>query len=187
MGKEADCTRTVEEAIAQLGGLDILISNAGHTRFIPFADLHGPTSEDWDTCFAVNVKAQPLLFRAALSTFNANPEGGVFILTSSIAGIGPAGSSMPYSVTKAAQLHCMKCLAVTQGAKVRTNAILPGLLLTEWGLRYGDSIKALEERAILKKTTDLEDCAQAYVDTARNTSLTGQQIVIGKSRTHEAL
>ena len=53
-------------------------------------------------------------------------------MSSSIAGITAAGSSMPYSVTKAAQLHLMKCLAKTQGPKIRVNAILPGLLLTEW-------------------------------------------------------
>ena len=39
---------------------------------------------------------------------------------------------MAYSVTKAAQLHLMKCLASTQGPKARVNAVLPGLLLTEW-------------------------------------------------------
>jgi NAD(P)-dependent dehydrogenase (short-subunit alcohol dehydrogenase family) len=39
---------------------------------------------------------------------------------------------MPYSVTKAAQLHLMRCLASTQGPKVRVNAVLPGWLATEW-------------------------------------------------------
>lgn len=39
---------------------------------------------------------------------------------------------MAYSVTKAAGLHLMKNLAYTQGPKIRINAILPGLLLTEW-------------------------------------------------------
>jgi len=39
---------------------------------------------------------------------------------------------MPYSVSKAAQLHLMRCLAATQGPKVRVNAVLPGLLKTEW-------------------------------------------------------
>jgi NAD(P)-dependent dehydrogenase (short-subunit alcohol dehydrogenase family) len=90
--------------------------------------------------------------RAALSTFTANPDGGAFIVTSSIAGIRPSGSSMPYSVTKAAQLHLMRCLAATQGPKVRVNAVLPGLLLTEWGQLYGEGmVKVLEERAWLKK------------------------------------
>lgn len=58
---------------------------------------------------------------------------------------------MGYSVSKAAGLHLMKCLAATQGPKLRINAILPGLLLTEWGLRYSeDRIKALKEKAVLK-------------------------------------
>jgi NAD(P)-dependent dehydrogenase (short-subunit alcohol dehydrogenase family) len=39
---------------------------------------------------------------------------------------------MPYSVTKAAQLQLVKCLAVTVGPKIRVNTVLPGLLLTEW-------------------------------------------------------
>jgi NAD(P)-dependent dehydrogenase (short-subunit alcohol dehydrogenase family) len=59
---------------------------------------------------------------------------------------------MPYSVTKAAQLHLMRCLASTQGPKVRVNAVSPGLLLTEWGQLYGEEmVKRLEERAWLKK------------------------------------
>jgi NAD(P)-dependent dehydrogenase (short-subunit alcohol dehydrogenase family) len=70
--------------------------------------------------------------REALATFNANADGGVFIITSSIAGRIPGGSSMPYSVTKAAQLHLMRCLASTQGPKIRVNAVLPGFLRTEW-------------------------------------------------------
>jgi NAD(P)-dependent dehydrogenase (short-subunit alcohol dehydrogenase family) len=156
MGLEADCIRTVEESISKLGGLDIIISNAvcllslpslnpsfspspstdtqpkGFTRFSPFSDLSAPTEEDWDTCYAVNVKAQIHLIKAALPTFNSNPEGGAFIITSSISGRNPGGSSMPYSVTKAAQLHLMRCLASTQGPKVRVNAVLPGWLATEW-------------------------------------------------------
>ena len=151
MGVEVDCIRTVKESIAKLGGLDIIISNAvnlpptphflssilnfriqGYTRFSDFADLNAPTVEDWDTCYAVNVKAQAFLMREAVPTFNTNPDGGVFIISSSIAGRVTGGSSMPYSVTKAAQLHLMRCLASTQGPKVRINAVLPGLLMTEW-------------------------------------------------------
>jgi NAD(P)-dependent dehydrogenase (short-subunit alcohol dehydrogenase family) len=72
------------------------------------------------------------LLRAALPTFNANSEGGAMVITSSVAGTSIGGSSMAYCVTKAAQLHLMRCLAQTQGSKVRINAVLPGLLLTEW-------------------------------------------------------
>ncbi|RDL37933.1 Short-chain dehydrogenase protein sdr [Venustampulla echinocandica] len=179
MGVEADCIRTVKETIAQLGGLDIIISNAGHTRFSKFSDLNAPTVEDWDTCFAVNVKAQTFLMREALPTFNANPEGGVFIITSSIAGICTSGSSMPYTVTKAAQLHLMLCMAATQGPKIRVNAIMPGWLDTEWGNKYSQGrINEVIAKSWLKKGTDLEDCAQTFIDVARNTSMTGQKISV---------
>lgn len=103
-------------------------------------------------CWAVNVKGQMALVRAAMPHFNQNPEGGVFIMTSSVAvciaeylqtgdrsmlsrnwqGVKPSGSSLPYSVTKAAGLQLMKGLASSQGKNVRINAVLPGLLLTEW-------------------------------------------------------
>lgn len=72
------------------------------------------------------------LVRKALPIFNANPEGGAVVITSSVAGTSMGGSSMAYSVTKCAQLHLMRCLAQTQGSKLRINAVLPGLLLTEW-------------------------------------------------------
>ncbi|TAQ85006.1 hypothetical protein B7494_g6675 [Chlorociboria aeruginascens] len=178
-------------------GVKAVMIQGGYTRFSKFSDLSAPSIEDCklspkqplfnvsgdaelgDKCYAVNVKAQAFLMREALPTFNSNPEGGVFLITSSIAGVNISGSSMPYSVTKAAQLHLMRCLAGTQGPKVRVNAILPGLLLTEWGARYPkDDIKMMEGRAWLKKVTDLEDTAQAFVDAAKNSSMTGQKIQV---------
>ncbi|KFY86387.1 hypothetical protein V498_07516 [Pseudogymnoascus sp. VKM F-4517 (FW-2822)] len=181
MGVEADCVRLVEESIEKLGGLDVIVSNAGWTRFSSIPDLHATTTADWDTCFAVNVKAQNYLLRTALPTFTANPEGGAFIMTSSIAGVATSGSSLPYCVTKAAQLQLMRVFAASQGPKVRCNAVCPGLLLTEWGQKYPESmIKFLEEKAYLKKVTDLEDCAQSFIDIARNSSMTGQKIVVGE-------
>jgi len=86
---------------------------------------------------------------------------------------------MAYSVTKAAQNHLMRCLAQTQGAKVRVNSVLPGLLLTDWGARFGEEqIKIIKARAVLKKETDLEDCADMYVAIAKNSSMTGQRVQV---------
>lgn len=100
------------------------------------------------------------LMQTAAPIFNSNPEGGVYLVTSSIAvnkypsihpdlretkeradlsvhqGSTQSGSSMAYSVTKAAGLHLMKSLAATQGPKIRVNAILPGQLLTDWVRLY---------------------------------------------------
>lgn len=180
VGVAAECERCVQETIKNLGGLDILIGNAGYTKFTTdFGDLDALSEQDWDKCWAVNVKGKLALMRAVAPTFRANPEGGVFLITSSVAGVTQGGSSMAYSVTKAAQLHLMKCLATSQGEKVRINAVLPGLLLTDWGNLYGEErIKALKDHAALKKETDLQDCANAFVMLAKNTSITGAKIQV---------
>ncbi|KAK7720192.1 hypothetical protein SLS57_005599 [Botryosphaeria dothidea] len=164
VGVTAECERCVQETIKNLGGLDILIGNAGYTKFTTdFGDLDALSEQDWDKCWAVNVKGKLALMRAVAPTFRANPEGGVFLITSSVA------------------LHLMKCLATSQGEKVRINAVLPGLLLTDWGNLYGEErIKALKDHAALKKETDLQDCANAFVMLAKNTSITGAKIQVGK-------
>ncbi|KAH8422873.1 SDR family NAD(P)-dependent oxidoreductase [Aspergillus melleus] len=176
---QGDCSRAVKTTIEQLGGLDIVVSNAGWTRITQFADLDATTDEDWDRCWSTNVKSNLWLFKEALPTFNANPEGGVFLITSSTAAVMAMGSSLPYSVTKAAGLHLMKCLAQTQGNKVRVNAVLPGLLLTEWGQRFPpESVERYKEKAVLNRVVDVEDTANAYVVLAQNSSMTGQSIQI---------
>jgi NAD(P)-dependent dehydrogenase (short-subunit alcohol dehydrogenase family) len=74
------------------------------------------------------VKSNVLLFRAAQPHFKANPDGGVFLIQSSIAGLFTNGSSMAYSVCRAAGLHLTHCLAETQGPNIRVNAVAPGLV-----------------------------------------------------------
>ena len=94
--------------------------------------------------------------QAAGPIFDSNLDGGVYLISSSVAGISQGGSSMAYSVTKAAGLHLMKCIATTQGPKTRINAVLPGLLLTEWGLKYSEERqKALKDAAPLKHEVSL--------------------------------
>ncbi|KAK7416720.1 hypothetical protein QQX98_005046 [Neonectria punicea] len=178
-GIPEDNIRIVNETVAKLGGLDITVANAGWTRFSDFSDLGALSLEEWDKCWATNTMAHLQLMQAAGPIFNANPEGGVYLITSSIAGRTQSGSSMAYSVTKAAGLHLMKCIAATQGPKLRINAVLPGQLLTEWGLQFTDEEIAQEQsESILKHETYLDDCADAYISLAKHTSMTGQQITV---------
>ncbi|KAJ5157476.1 uncharacterized protein N7482_008576 [Penicillium canariense] len=178
-GSQSDCINTVKTTIEQLGGIDVIISNAGWTKMTNFGDLDAMDDEDWDKCWSINVKSSFHLFKAALPTFNANPEGGVFIITSSTAGVTPSGSSLPYAVTKSAAIHLMKCLAQSQGSKVRVNAVLPGLLLTEWGQRFSpEQIKGWTDKTVLKHAPEVEDTADAYLSISKNTSMTGQTVQI---------
>lgn len=86
---------------------------------------------------------------------------------------------MAYAVTKTAQWQLVKCLAVTQGPKIRINTVLPGLLLTEWGLKYSEErLQAAKNAAVLKHETFLQDCADAYIMLAKNTSMTGMKVQV---------
>lgn len=178
-GSKTDCVNAVKTTIEQFGGLDVIVSNAGWTKITNFADLDAMDDEDWDKCWNMNVKSSLYLFKAALPTFNANPDGGAFIITASIAGVSATGSSLPYAVSKAALIHLMKCLAQTQGSRVRINAVLPGLLLTEWGQQFPkDKIEAWTDKTALKRVPEVEDTADMYVTIAKNSSMTGQSITI---------
>ncbi|KAE8337411.1 hypothetical protein BDV24DRAFT_154360 [Aspergillus arachidicola] len=179
VGIRDDCVRVVQRAIEELGGLDIVISNAGWTKFAEFHDLHALSEDDWDKCWATNVKSHLHIFREVLPTFNMNPDGGAFLITSSTAAISATGSSMAYAVSKAAGLHLMKALAQTQGSRVRINAVLPGFLLTEWGQRFSlEQRSTFENQAVLKRAATLEDCADVFVTLAKNMSMTGQSIPV---------
>ncbi|KAH6608277.1 hypothetical protein Trco_004590 [Trichoderma cornu-damae] len=177
--KREDNVRLVQETVKGFGGLDIIVANAGWTKMSQFGNLHALTDDEWNKCWMVNVMSHLQLIQEAAPIFNANPEGGVYLITSSVAGVTNGGSSMAYSVTKAAGLQLMKNLAYTQGPKIRINAILPGLLLTEWGQRFGPSnIEAIKSASTLRQETNLDDCADAFISAAKNTSMTGQEIVV---------
>ncbi|KEF62409.1 alcohol dehydrogenase, partial [Exophiala aquamarina CBS 119918] len=180
IGIVADCIRLVNETIKTLGGLDIIVNNAGWTKFTDFNDLEALTHEEWLKCWQVNVMSHLVLMQQASPIFNTNDDGGVLLVTSSVAGIALGGSSMGYAVTKAAGLQLVRCLAYTQGPKIRVNAILPGLLLTEWGLKFSEEqLQMSKDQAVLKQETNLEDCADAFLFAARNSSMTGREIIVG--------
>jgi len=159
-GNMAEVSELVKQAREQLGGLDVIIGNHGWTRFSDFNDLNSMSEAEWDKCWKTNVLGMKQLVADALPVFNDNAEGGVFVVTSSIAGRSIGGSSMAYSVTKAAQLHLVKCMAKTQGSKVRINSVLPGLLLTDWGMAYGEErVAMLKDAAVLKKEVRRVSCS----------------------------
>lgn len=136
VGDKASIQCLVQETIEVMGRLDIVISNAGWTRVTNFQNFsEGTLESDWDKCFIYNVKSHLWFFEAALPHLEKNE--GSFVSTASLAGVKPSGSSLPYSVTKAAQIHLVKGLAVICGNKgVRVNSVSPGLLMTDWGKQF---------------------------------------------------
>lgn len=178
LGDASAPARLVAEVDQQFGRLDLLVHNAATTRFIPFPDLEAVTEEVWDELFAVNTRAAFFLARAAAPLMRQN-GGGHIITTSSIAGLSSGGSSLPYAVSKAALIHLTKCLATALAPDIRVNSVAPGLLMTRWVAGFSEQrLEAMSEAALLKKPTDLDDVAAAFVMLAKNTSMTGQIVVV---------
>jgi NAD(P)-dependent dehydrogenase (short-subunit alcohol dehydrogenase family) len=137
VSQRSEIERLVAETVATMGRLDVVVSNAGWTRLTNFFDLDQQVEEsDWDKCFNVNVKSHLWLLYAAKphleKTYASEGVGGAFVTIASLAGVRPSGSSLPYSVTKAAEIHLTKGLATICGPKVRCNSVSPGLMMTEW-------------------------------------------------------
>lgn len=178
VSQTAEVKRLVDETAEAFGRIDLLINNAGTTKFVPFSNIEGLEEEDWDRILGLNTKAPFFTARAVAQVMRQN-GGGQIINTASIAGLGPRGSSIAYAVSKAGMIHLTKCLAIALAPQIKVNAVAPGLLLTRWGLLYGEElIKKMEQQMPTQKVPTLEDCAAAYVMLARNDSITGQVITV---------
>ena len=93
VSKRTELIRLVEETVAAMGKLDVVVSNQGWTRMRDFYNLDENVEEsDWDKCFNMNVKSHLFLFHAAKN--DLEKTNGAFITTASLAGVVPSGSSV---------------------------------------------------------------------------------------------
>ncbi|HVN50300.1 MAG TPA: glucose 1-dehydrogenase [Acidimicrobiales bacterium] len=169
--------RLVDEAVRVHGRLDVLVNNAGTTKVIPHADLDAATEEVFRRILDVNLIGTFELTKLALPHLRATGSGAVVNVTS-IAGIRPTGSSIPYAVSKAALNHLTDLLANVTGPEVRVNAVAPGLIRTPWTADWGPIHDLMAERAPLGRSGEPDDVAAAIVDIAANPYLTGQVVVV---------
>jgi meso-butanediol dehydrogenase/(S,S)-butanediol dehydrogenase/diacetyl reductase len=127
-----DVTRAdqVEQLMARtretMGGLDLLVNNAGIVHFAPLDDFD---EEHWDRLFAVNVKGVFLCSRAALPALVE--RGGCIVNVASVAGKRGHPLGTGYCATKFAVVGITQSLAAELGPRgVRVNAVCPGILAT---------------------------------------------------------
>lgn len=182
VGDDAQVRAMVERTQRELGGLDVLVNNAGTTHFVAHTDLDALTDAVWDDIFQVNVKGAFYCTRAAMPLLKAR-KGNVVNVTS-VAGISGQGSSIPYCASKAA-LNCMtQSLARAFGPDVRVNAVAPGPILTRWLAGREAQVEKYLELAPLKRAADPDDIADAVIYLATGTTLTtGQVLVVDGGRT----
>ena len=167
------CRSLVDATIGRFGRIDVLVNNAGTTKVIPHADLDAATDEVWRGIFDVNVLGAWHMTRAALPALRAN-GAGVVINVSSLAGVRPVGSSIPYAASKAALNHMTLLLAQALAPEVRVNAVAPGLVDTPWTADWDAVREAVRSQAPLRRSALPHDVAEAVLALVTSGFVTGQ-------------
>jgi 3-oxoacyl-[acyl-carrier protein] reductase len=180
VSREAEAEALIGGAAEKLGGLDVLVNNAGATEFIPFPDLDAVTAEILDRLYKNNVESIFFCSRAAGKIMNSQEAGGSIVNLASISGMLPRGSSIPYSVSKAAIIHLTKCLAQVLAPKIRVNSVSPGIIQnTRWNSTNKNfdpaAYQAGAQGVPLKRLGEPEDIAEAiyYLGSSASAFVTG--------------
>ena len=128
VSSEVDVVRMLHEAEERLGGLDVLVNNAGIQISRPSEQL---TSADFDKVLAVNLRGAFLCAREAIKRFLTDARPGLVINVSSVHQLIPKPNYLGYSVSKGGMQNLTSTLALEYaGRGVRVNAIAPGATIT---------------------------------------------------------
>jgi ketoreductase RED2 len=166
----------LDATIERFGQLDLLVNNAGWTTVVPHGDLDALTDEIFLKTFEVNVFGTWFLTKAAMPLLRQSADGHVVNITS-IAGVRPVGSSIAYSMTKAALNQMTRLLAKSHGP-VRVNAVAPGLVATPWTSDWDALHAGVAAMAPLHRSATPDDCAEAVLALVRNKYVTGEVFVV---------
>jgi NAD(P)-dependent dehydrogenase (short-subunit alcohol dehydrogenase family) len=162
LSTEAGNVSLVDEAVRELGGIDILVSVAGHQQAVQ--DIADLTSEQFDETFRTNVYALFWLCKAALPHLTA---GASVIATSSVQAYNPSPQLLDYAATKAAINAFSKALAQQVAERgIRVNVVAPGPFWTPLQVSGGQPTEALPkfgQQAPLGRAGQPAELAGAYV------------------------
>ena len=179
---EAEVKAMVKRCRDELGGLDVLVNNAGTTRFIKHSDLDALTDEVWDEILGVNLKGTFYCCRAAMPLLQERQ--GAIVNVTSIAGVKGEGSSIPYAASKAAENCLTQSLARAFAPRVRVNAVAPGPVLTRWLAPYQEMIDRYVEATPMRAAATPDQVAEVVEFLALSASLvTGQIVIVDGGRT----
>ncbi|MDP3739079.1 MAG: SDR family oxidoreductase [Hyphomonadaceae bacterium] len=186
VAEDADCRALAETAAKQLGGIDVLVNNAGITKFASHADLDALDAEDFMRLYKVNVVGTYQMTRAARPHLDKAGGKASVVIVSSIAGVTGIGSSIAYASTKGALNTMTLSLARALAPGIRVNAVCPGYIASGWFTKYqGSSVEdQTAERVIqstpLKVASQPEDIAETILFFAGPESrhVTGEFIIV---------
>jgi NAD(P)-dependent dehydrogenase (short-subunit alcohol dehydrogenase family) len=187
----ADVDHVFDDVLASLGGLDVLINNAGITG--PTAPIEDIDGTGWERTIAVNLHSQYYFARRAVPLLRRSSAGPSLIAMGSVASRLGYAFRTPYASSKWATVGLTKSLAIELGPHgIRVNAILPGPIegervqaaIAERAIAAGISVDAMREQYLskisLRRLATVDDVAALALflcsPAARN--VTGQSISV---------
>ena len=168
------------------GRTDVLVNNAGTTRWVPFEDLDALTPDVWDEVLGVNLLGAFSCARALAPALRRSR--GAVVDVASVSAARAIGSSIPYGVSKAALVQLTRALARALAPEVRVNAVSPGTVETRWQVDHhgaeGFADLAEHERRVspLQRTAQPEHVAQVVLGLLAADMVTGQEVVVDGGR-----
>jgi 2-deoxy-D-gluconate 3-dehydrogenase len=124
----AQSRAAVDEAVAELGGLDVFVNNAGGSIVEPAIDV---SEEDFDAVWSLNTRSTFFLAQYAARSMRQS-GGGSIVNMASQAGLVALPGEASYCTAKAAVIHLTKCFAVEWGQYgIRVNAVAPTFIETD--------------------------------------------------------
>jgi 3-oxoacyl-[acyl-carrier protein] reductase len=185
IAQSQDADAAVAYAVERMGGLDILVQNAG---IYPWTLIENISPEEWDSVMGVNLRGTFLAARAALTVMRAKKSGRM-IFTSSIT--GPRVTSPGhghYSASKAGINGFIKAAALEfSGYGITVNGVEPGNILTEAVVAHRSKafIKGMEDSIPLGRLGTPRDIANAVLFLASDEAsyITGTTIIVDGGQT----
>ncbi len=157
----AHCRKIVDTAIAELGGIDILVNNAAHQA--TFDDIREISDEEWELTFRVNIHAMFYLTKAAVPHM---PPGSAIINTASVNSDMPNPTLLAYATTKGAIQNFTAGLAQLLADKeIRANAVAPGPIWTPLipSTMDAERVSNFGKQVPMKRPGQPAELATAYV------------------------
>jgi NAD(P)-dependent dehydrogenase (short-subunit alcohol dehydrogenase family) len=161
IGSSKHCRAIVDKALAELGGIDILVNNAAHQA--TFKSVEDISDEEWELTFRVNIHAMFYLTKAAVAHMQ---KGAAIINTASINADKPNPTLLAYATTKGAIQNFTAGLAQLLAEKgIRANAVAPGPIWTPLipSTMSEDTVEEFGKNVPMKRPGQPAELATAYV------------------------
>jgi glucose 1-dehydrogenase len=181
VSKEDDVVRMVGQAVEGLGGVDVLVNNAGIQISRPTDEL---STDDFDKVLAVNLRGSFMAAREAIRHFLGEEKAGSIVNISSVHQLIPKPGYLGYSASKGGMQNLTRTLALEYaGRGIRVNGVGPGATVTPINRAWIDDPekrRQVEEHIPMQRAGEADEMAgvTAFLASDEAAYITGQTIFV---------